>query len=162
MEIWTPAYNYPDYEVSTLGNIRTKYGDPVPVMNSHRYKKVYLHNNNGSKIECLHKLILQSFVPNNNPHRTQCDHINRIQSDNRLDNLRWATHRENNGNKVSNGVQVIVYNDTTYYYARIETDGRFYIIKADSYEEAIAIYRAMHIDKYGEFSPYYLGDTIDE
>ena len=45
-----------------------------------------------------HQLLAKQYIPNpeNKPF---VDHINRNRSDNRLENLRWVSHLENNNNK---------------------------------------------------------------
>jgi hypothetical protein len=46
----------------------------------------------------LHNLLAKLFIPNPKNKRT-VDHINRIKTDNRVVNLRWATHQEQNNNR---------------------------------------------------------------
>lgn len=43
----------------------------------------------------VHRIILQSFNPIDNLEEMTVDHINGIRSDNRLENLKWATNEEN-------------------------------------------------------------------
>jgi hypothetical protein len=65
------------------------------------YNRVWL---NGKKY-MHHRVIAQQFIdnPENLP---QIDHINRIRTDNRLENLRWISSSENGKNKSSScGVQ---------------------------------------------------------
>ena len=43
-----------------------------------------------------HRLIGIQWILNDDPdNKTQIDHINRIRTDNRIENLRWVTHQEN-------------------------------------------------------------------
>lgn len=75
------------------------------------------------KIKCkqyyIHRLIAESFLdnPKNKP---EIDHINRNPSDNRLENLRWATRSENNRNTSANDPANLKYGvhsyDTVDYY----------------------------------------------
>lgn len=48
----------------------------------------------------VHKLVAEAFIPN--PEGKPCiDHINTNRSDNRVENLRWVTYKENNANKIT-------------------------------------------------------------
>ncbi|KAA6375169.1 MAG: hypothetical protein EZS28_029304 [Streblomastix strix] len=48
----------------------------------------------------IHRLVALQFIPNDDPeHKTQCDHVSRIKTDNSLINLRWVTVSQNNLNR---------------------------------------------------------------
>lgn len=42
----------------------------------------------------IHRLVAMSFLPNPN-NKPEVDHINRNKADNRVENLRWVTTKEN-------------------------------------------------------------------
>lgn len=48
----------------------------------------------------VHRIVAEVFLPNPE-NKPTVDHINRIRDDNRLCNLRWATHKEQNENSVT-------------------------------------------------------------
>lgn len=50
----------------------------------------------------VHRIVASAFIPN--PKNLPCvDHINAIRNDNRAQNLRWVTHRENTHHMIEMG-----------------------------------------------------------
>ena len=67
---------------------------------SRGYKRVDLYKDDKGKHYLIHRLIMIHFIPN--PDNLPCvDHINRNSQDNRIENLRWSSIRDNNINKQS-------------------------------------------------------------
>ena len=63
------------------------------------YRTVVLHRS-GKGVKCkVHRLMAQTFFEVDG---TEVDHINGIGGDNRVENLRWATRRQNTYNKGAN------------------------------------------------------------
>ena len=91
-EIWVPAFNNPDYQVSNMGRVKNPIGQ---LNNGYIDPQGYCLVNMGDTKYRIHRIILQSFNPIDNFEEMTVDHINGIRSDNRLENLRWSTNEEN-------------------------------------------------------------------
>ncbi len=102
-EIWKPILGFIDYQVSNLGRVKSFKGKNPKILKPQNrvkgYKFVCLINETDKKFIDIHRLVLMSFV-GMPPEGKECDHINRVRYDNRLDNLRWVTKVENEANKL--------------------------------------------------------------
>jgi hypothetical protein len=106
-EIWKDIPNYEGYyQVSNLGKVRTltrtikcgtmsyeKKGKLLTLCkNSRGYIIIGLNKSAIRKSFTAHRLVISTFIGDSNLH---IDHINGDKTDNRLDNLRYVTNRQN-------------------------------------------------------------------
>ena len=69
----------------------------VPCICRGGYYQIRLDN----KTKYVHRIVAETFIPNPD-NKPFIDHINRIRTDNRVENLRWVTSKENNNNRKDN------------------------------------------------------------
>ncbi len=73
-----------------------------PQINKYGYYQIILYKN-GKHTTCkIHRLLAIQYIPNPEG-KPVIDHMDRNKQNNSLDNLKWATHSENNFNKTLKG-----------------------------------------------------------
>jgi len=86
------------YKINILGDVMRNGIVRKPYVSNRGYKRVCLSKDGKKKKYLIHRLIMLHFVPN--PSNLECvDHINRIKHDNRIENLRWVSKRDNSINR---------------------------------------------------------------
>lgn len=109
IEGWLLIADYPLYEVSSLGRVRSWIrGGPEALVlkqfHGHGYPRVNLYPARGGRARSVvvHKLVLEAFVGPRPDGMVAC-HNNGNQKDNRPDNLRWGTVLDNAADKTIHG-----------------------------------------------------------
>lgn len=117
-EIWKPIKGYEDlYEVSNLGNVKSvsrivkgvRYGKYYEFTIKERilkqtidnkgYYRVKLYKDGISETKKVHRIVAESFF--GDIYNKEIDHINTIKNDNRIENLRIVTSKENANNPLT-------------------------------------------------------------
>ena len=102
MEIWKEIKGYEGlYEVSSEGRVRNIIkGNYLTFKSYNDYQRVGLCRHQKQKWFLVHRLVAQAFIPNPD-NKPEVDHINCDRRDNRIENLRWVTSKENNNNPIT-------------------------------------------------------------
>ena len=98
-EIWKDIEGYEGlYQISNKGHVKSLYKGSErilkPVLNRSGYYYIMLYNDNVRKIFSLHRLVAQAFIPNPE-NKPQVNHLDENKKNNCVDNLEWATAKEN-------------------------------------------------------------------
>ena len=128
MEIWKDIQGYEgSYQVSNLGRVKSV--ERITREGNHRSEKqmklqktkrgyltVILTKDGNQKLHYVHRLVGIAFIPNPTG-KEQINHINEQKEDNRVENLRWVTRKENQNNhytleKMKNAVKPVVSEET--------------------------------------------------
>lgn len=107
MEVWKDVIAYEGlYKVSSCGNvfIVSKNRNQTPLKVKNGYLLVDLCKSGSKKRISIHRLVAIHFL-DNNENKPQVNHKNGIKTDNRLENLEWATASENQRHSINTGLK---------------------------------------------------------
>ena len=98
-EVWVEAFNFPNYEVSNLGNIRNAKTQQVIKLgfDGSKYRMARIYYNGKKYTKRVAKMIWQSF--NNCECKQTIDHRDRNSFNDKIENLRCVSFRYNIDNK---------------------------------------------------------------
>lgn len=144
MEEFRKITGYENYSISNLGNVRNDITLKILKVQNHNdgYKQISLCSNGHKKVYKVHRLVAKEFLQESQQRRL-IDHIDGNKANNAVENLRYATHNENNFNtglKISNksGVKGVSWDKhRNKWCARIQLNKRGYHLGYfDSLEDA--------------------------
>ena len=100
IENWKKIDNYPDYEISNLGNVKSlKFGKDKflkQMLSNEGYAKVTLSHNSKQKVFQIHQLVAIAFLNHkSNGCKIVIDHIDNNKLNNCIENLQIVTSRYN-------------------------------------------------------------------
>lgn len=111
-EEWRPIPGWVDYEASSYGQVRSLKSGSQQVLKPGLHTRGYMtvHLSPGVKRDgksyLVHRLVLEAFVGPRSADQ-QCRHLDGDKTNNRLDNLRWGTGRENHADSVQHGTALL-------------------------------------------------------
>lgn len=115
MEIWKTIEGFENYQVSTLGRVKslsnnkTKKEKILKPFYSHGYPKVHLWKDGTRKKKTVHSLVAEAFILKPPIDNLIVNHKNGNRADASVNNLEWITFQENNFHryhKISNVKQI--------------------------------------------------------
>ena len=101
-----PIPNYPNYSITEDGKVWSHKNNKFLKSNTNRfgYEYINLCNENGNISKTIHRLVALAFIENID-NKSDVNHINGIKTDNRVENLEWATRTENNKHAYKTGLR---------------------------------------------------------
>ena len=155
IEIWRPIEGYPNYSVSSKGNVMNVVTGTIlkTTLSYACYNRVKLYNNGNSQNYVIHRLVANAYLTN--PENKPCvDHMNNNTTDNNVRNLRWATIKENcqnrsiASNNTSGAKGISWHKQHQKWWVKINNEHKGYY---NSLEEAKLARQLMSKEHHGEF-----------
>ncbi|NHN93799.1 NUMOD4 motif-containing HNH endonuclease [Acetobacter sicerae] len=105
-EMWRPIEGFPKYEVSSYGKVR-RAGSGKQIMQSwtHGYAYISLCADGGVKTRRVHRLVAEAFIGTPPFEGAILAHNDGDKTNNRADNLRWASLAENQADRSRHGTK---------------------------------------------------------
>lgn len=102
-EIWKTIIDYPQYEISNFGNIKSNYKNKLLKGQKDKdgYFQVNLYKDKIGKTHKVHRLVAKYFI-DNAENKLQVNHIDGNKQNNYYLNLEWCTTQENTKHAILN------------------------------------------------------------
>lgn len=96
-EVWKPIEEFPDYAVSSHGRVYSFKNDLIltPRLDSAGYYKLSIYRDAKRYTRLVSRLVAITFLGPPPSDKHEADHINAVRTDNRPENLRWLSKKEN-------------------------------------------------------------------
>ena len=143
MEIWKNINGFPNYEASSLGNIRSKLTGKIMKVCKNRpdqrgYYQISLTMDINSRLtRKVHTLVCIAFHGNPPTNLHTVNHKDGNKLNNNKDNLEWVTAKENTNHLFKNGLQP---KRVKLKYEDLEKIKNLYNIKKISFKEIAQLY----------------------
>ena len=133
VEEWRPIQDFPNYNVSNLGNIKNITNDKMlnPCVKGGYYHISLVNDTNKQNFK-VHRLIALAFIENPE-NKSDVNHKDKNKLNNHLSNLEWMTRRENNIHRCQ-GVKITCNKNKVLY--RIDKESNEILEKYNSIELA--------------------------
>ena len=161
LEEWRNICGYLNYQVSNIGRVRNTNSGRIMKLSTNQdgYHALNLCINGKRTYSRVHRLVACEFIPNPN-NKTTVDHIDcKAILNNTVENLRWATRKDQQGNTSKRLNTSSKYKGVYWYKARSKWCSRIYIDGKHiclgmyhSEEEAGLSYNKAAIEYFGEFA----------
>lgn len=94
-EIWKDIINFPNYQISNLGNVYSEKNYKIrKSFVTNGYLTIYLFKNGKRYRKKIHRLVAEAFIPNPN-NLPIINHIDGNKLNNIVSNLEWCTSKQN-------------------------------------------------------------------
>ena len=91
---WIVCVKFPNYEISTDGQVRNIKTQTILKGVCREYREVCLRYNGRQTSQKVHRLVAEAFIPNPD-NLPQVNHKDGNKLNNRVDNLEWCTAKQN-------------------------------------------------------------------
>lgn len=115
IEEWRTIAQAPDYQVSGIGRVKrvtvgsgSTYPGKIlrPCLTKSGYLRICLRIGGQERFRFVHNLVCRAFWGDPPSEGHQAAHGNGLRTDNRFENIRWATPKENQADRIAHGTRL--------------------------------------------------------